>query len=60
MQQATTRFELLLPPAQRRKLAKLASEAGISTADVVRFGIRWTLDHRELLLKPEPERTDDR
>jgi hypothetical protein len=58
MQQATARFELLLPPAQRRKLARLAAEAGQSSADLVRFGIRWVLDHRELVLKPE--RTDDR
>jgi hypothetical protein len=58
MKQAPTRFELLLPPAHRRKLARLAADTGMSSADLVRFGIRWLLDHRELVLKPE--RTDDR
>jgi hypothetical protein len=50
MEQA--RFDLKLPASQRRELAALASETGLSSADLVRLSIRYTLQHPELILPP--------
>jgi len=46
------RFDLTMPMVQRRELASLASETGLSSADLARFGIRYVLEHRELFLRP--------
>jgi hypothetical protein len=48
----TVRFELRLPTSMLRQLAALAREAGLSSADVVRFGIRYMLQHPEVILRP--------
>jgi hypothetical protein len=50
MEQA--RFDLKLPASQRRELASLADQVGLSSADVVRFGIRYMLQHPEVILRP--------
>ena len=40
-----------MPAQRRRELDEFADEAGISAADAVRLGIRWLLEHRDVLLK---------
>jgi hypothetical protein len=47
------RFEFRIPTERRQELAALASEVGLSSADLVRLGIKYLLDNRELLLRPE-------
>jgi hypothetical protein len=44
------RFDLKMPPEQRRELAELAAESGLSSADLVRLSVRWMLAHRDVLL----------
>jgi hypothetical protein len=44
------RLDLRLPAAQRRELAELAAEAGLSSADLVRLSVKWMLAHRDVLL----------
>jgi hypothetical protein len=46
------RLEIRMPAARRRELDELADEAGLSAADLARLGIRWLLEHRDVLLKP--------
>jgi hypothetical protein len=46
------RFDLKLPAAQRRELAELAIESGLSSADLVRLCVRWLLAHPDRLLRP--------
>jgi hypothetical protein len=46
------RFDLRLSTVQRRELAALAGEIGMSSADLVRLGIRYMLEHRELIARP--------
>jgi hypothetical protein len=48
------KLDLRLPAAARKELDALASEVGLSTADVARIGLRWLLLHREALLKLPP------
>jgi hypothetical protein len=48
------RLDLRLPAAQRRELAELAAEAGLSSADLVRLSIRWMLAHPGALLGRPP------
>jgi hypothetical protein len=43
------RFDLRLSTVQRRELASLASEIGLSSADLVRLGIRYVLRHPEVI-----------
>jgi hypothetical protein len=50
MEQA--RFDLKLPASQRRELAALASETGLSSADLVRLSVRHLLQNREAILRP--------
>jgi hypothetical protein len=45
-----TRFEMRLPEAQRRELAALADETGLTSADLVRLSIRWMLEHKAVLV----------
>jgi hypothetical protein len=45
------RLEIRLPAAKRRELYELADEAGLTSSDLVRIGIRWLLQHRDALLK---------
>jgi hypothetical protein len=45
----TSRFEMRLSAAQRRELAALADETGLTSADLARLGIRWLLAHRDVL-----------
>jgi hypothetical protein len=45
------RFDMKLPLRQRQELASLASEIGLSSADVVRLGIRYVLQHPEVILR---------
>jgi hypothetical protein len=53
MEKATTvRFDLTLPTTQRAALAALANEIGVSSADLVRMSLRYTLANRELFLRP--------
>jgi hypothetical protein len=49
MEKVKVRFDLHLPAAQRRELASLASEVGLSSADLVRLGIRFVLRHPEVI-----------
>jgi hypothetical protein len=49
------RFDLHLPLAQRRELDALAGETGLSRADLVRLGIRFVLQHPEVILRPVTE-----
>jgi hypothetical protein len=49
----TSRFEVRLSAAQRRELAALADETGLSAADLARLGIRWLLEHPGVLLRPD-------
>jgi hypothetical protein len=51
------RMEFRLPALRRRELDELAEQAGLSSADLVRLGIKWLLEHREVLLKPPAEIT---
>jgi hypothetical protein len=44
------RFEIKMPPEQRRELDALAQELGMSAADVARVGVHWVLRHRKILL----------
>jgi hypothetical protein len=44
------RLDLRLPAAQRRELAELATESGLSSADLVRLSVRWLLQHPDRLL----------
>jgi hypothetical protein len=44
------RLDLRLPAAQRRELAELAAETGLSSADLVRLSVCWMLAHRNVLL----------
>jgi hypothetical protein len=46
------RFDLKLPLRQRRELDALAGETGLSRADLVRLGIRYVLQHPEVILRP--------
>jgi hypothetical protein len=46
------RFQLRLPVVQRRELAMLARETGVSSADLVRLGIRYMLQHPEVVSRP--------
>jgi hypothetical protein len=50
------RFDLQLPVAQRRELAALAAEIGMSSADVVRLSLKYMLERRELFLRPINEK----
>jgi hypothetical protein len=50
-----TRFEIRLPAANRRELLELAAETGLTSADLVRIGLRWVLTHREALFKTPME-----
>jgi len=50
MEQA--RFDLKLPAPVRRELAALASETGLSSADLVRLSVRHLLQNRETILRP--------
>ena len=50
MEQA--RFDLRLPLSQRRELAVRAAEIGLSSADLARLGIRYILQHPEVILRP--------
>jgi hypothetical protein len=43
------RFDLRLPTAQRRELAALAGETGLSSADLVRLSVRYMLLHPEVI-----------
>jgi hypothetical protein len=49
MQNINTRFELKLPPQSRAALDALASETGLSCADLVRLSIRRMLERPDLL-----------
>jgi hypothetical protein len=49
MQNVSTRFELKLPPQSRAALDALASETGLSCADLVRLSIRRMLEQPDLL-----------
>jgi hypothetical protein len=44
-----------MPTATRRQLAELAHEIGMSSADVVRLSLKYTLERRELFLRPVNE-----
>jgi hypothetical protein len=44
------RFDLKLPATTRRELAELATESGLSSADLVRLSVRWLLAHPDRLL----------
>ncbi len=44
------RFDLKMSPHQRDALAALATEAGLSSADVVRLSVNWMLAHPEALM----------
>jgi hypothetical protein len=46
-----TRFELLIPVDRRLELDRVAAETGLSASDIARHGIRWVLEHRDVLLK---------
>jgi hypothetical protein len=50
-----TRFEIRLPAANRRELLELAAETGLTSADLVRIGLRWVLTHRDALFKSPME-----
>jgi hypothetical protein len=43
------RFELKLPAASRRELMELAAELELTSADLVRLGLAWLLQHRGAL-----------
>jgi hypothetical protein len=45
-----TRFEIRLRTAERQELSALAIEAGLSSADLARLGIKWLLAHRNVVL----------
>jgi hypothetical protein len=49
------RFDLQLPTQQRQELSTLAAELGVSSADLVRMSLRYTLANRELFLRPVNE-----
>jgi hypothetical protein len=51
MEKAKVRFDLHLPTAQRQELATLANQIGLSSADLVRLGIRYMLAHPEVILR---------
>jgi hypothetical protein len=51
MQQATTRFELLIPRAWKRELDQLARESRLSSSDLARLSIRYLLNNRAKLVK---------
>jgi hypothetical protein len=53
------RFDLHLPTAQRLALASLANETGLSSADLVRMGIRFVLRHPEMVSQPISENQGD-
>ena len=38
-------------PSRRRELDEFACEAGLSKADLVRLGLKWLLQNRDVLLK---------
>jgi hypothetical protein len=46
-----TRLEIRMPAQRRRELDELASEVGLSAADLTRLSIRWLLEHRDALFK---------
>jgi hypothetical protein len=46
-----------LPRARRAELEALATETGLSTADLARLGINWLLEHREVLLSGREQST---
>jgi hypothetical protein len=48
-----TRFQIRLSAERRRELAELASEAGLSSSDIARLGIRYMLQHPHLLFTPD-------
>jgi hypothetical protein len=48
----SARLEIRLTAQRRRELDELADEAGLSASDLARLGIRWLLDHPNVLLKP--------
>ena len=45
------RLEIRMPAASRRELDEFACEAGLSKADLVRLGLKWLLQNRDVLLK---------
>ena len=47
-------FEIHLPQQRRAELAALASETGLSSADLVRLGICRLLERPEVLLGAPP------
>jgi hypothetical protein len=53
------RLELRLSAAQRRELAALADETGLTSADLARLGVRWLLAHRGMLVNG-PSRDGER
>jgi hypothetical protein len=53
MQNVSTRFELKLPSNSRAALDALASETGLSCADLVRLSIRRMLERPDLLGRAE-------
>jgi hypothetical protein len=53
------RIEVRLPAESRRELVELADAAGLSSADLVRLGIRWLLHNRGVLLKMPAMSTAD-
>jgi hypothetical protein len=46
-----TRLDVRLPAATRRALDALAADTGLTSADLVRIGIRWLLTRRRTLLR---------
>jgi len=52
------RFQFRLSPEHRRELSELASEAGLSSSDLVRLSVRWLLENPGVLLRQSP-RLDD-
>jgi hypothetical protein len=49
-----SRFEIHIPPDRRAALDALAAELGITSSALVRIGVGWVLQHREMLVAGPP------
>jgi hypothetical protein len=50
-----TRLEVLVPMDRRDELDRLSAETGLPAAAIVRAGLAYVLEHRDVLPKPAPE-----
>jgi hypothetical protein len=52
------RFDLTMPASQRRELAALAAENGLSSSDLARLAIKHLLRNPQVVLQPAVEQRE--